>query len=360
MHIIKHSGSAFIVFCLLGTPVAYGARNQQLPPPPIPSIDLSELYNTQTAYGEQAVADDDIDEEERLSAEEMAKHYKNARMAFLFGQYKVAYKIWLPLAEEGYADAQATIGWMYHADKGVKKNLNQAYYWYRKAAKQGHVIAQNNVGVFYEQGLGSIRKSTKKAAKWYRESAELGYSYAQYNLGMLYKNGLGVKKNKNEAIYWLQIAALQGVKQAQDALTQLGRNVPNHNKPKPIQKPLWNEQNKKYGRHSFSKLNKHIRPRKPVFKNDWVMKQNPKYFTLQIAGGDNLDKLIKLTTAFPPKTEAAIYESGTKKKKFYGLLYGKYSSIEMARAEEKKLPEKLQKWTPWVRLFGAIQSKLKR
>ena len=202
MHIIKNTTSAFVISCVLCVSTIYAA----LPPRPIADVsqiytvdvDLSELYNTQTAYGEQSVMDDDIDEEETLSDAEKAKQYKNARMAFLFGQYKLAYKIWLPLAEDGYADAQATIGWMYHADKGVQKNLNRAYYWYQKAAVQGHLIAQNNIGVFHEQGLGSARKSTKEAAKWYQESAELGYSYAQYNLGMLYKDGRGVKKNKNE------------------------------------------------------------------------------------------------------------------------------------------------------------------
>jgi len=330
----------------------------QLPPSPS-SEDMDELYNTQTAYGETSVVDDDIDEEEKLSDEEMAEQYKNGRMAFLFGQYKLAYKIWLPLAEEGYADAQATIGWMYHADKGVKKSLNQAYYWYKKAAKQGHLIAQNNIGVFHEQGLGGARKSTTEAAKWYRESADLGYSYAQYNLGILYKNGRGVKKNKNEAIFWLQIAALQGVKQAQDTLNQFGKNAPSHKKSKPIQEPLWSKQGKKFRRHNFGKLKKHTKPRKPVFKNDWVLKQNPKNYTLQIASGDNLEILLQLTTTYPPKIEAAIFESKVKGKKVYGLLYGKFPDAKLAQEKAKNLPDKLQKWKPWVRKFGDIHSKLK-
>jgi len=358
MHIIKNTGSTIVFFCLFYVSCAFGAVDKQLPST-TSSEEIDELYNTQTEYGETSVVDDDIDEEEKLSDEEMAKQYKNARMAFLFGQYKLAYKIWLPLAEEGYADAQATIGWMYHADKGVKKNLNQAYYWYKKAAKQGHLIAQNNIGVFHEQGLGGARKSTREAAKWYRESADLGYSYAQYNLGMLYKDGRGVKKNKNEAIFWLQIAALQGVKQAQDSLNQLGKNVPSHKKLKSKKEPLWNKKGKKFGQHDFSKLNKHTKPRKPVFKNEWVLKQNPKNFTLQIASGDNLKVLLQLTTAFPPKIEAAIFESKLKGKKMYGLLYGQFPDAKLAQEESKNLPAKLQKWTPWVRKFSDIQKKLK-
>lgn len=146
--------------------------------------------------------------------------YSNGRMAFLFGQYKAAYDIWLPLAEDGYAKAQATIAWMYHTGKGVKKDLAAAFEWYEKAAKQNHPIAQNNVGVFYEQGL-SVGKSSSRAAKWYRESAEWGYPYAQYNLGTLYLEGRGVKKDEKEAQFWLQIAALQGVDHAVQALQNM-------------------------------------------------------------------------------------------------------------------------------------------
>jgi len=214
--------------------------------------------------------------------------------------------------------------------------------------------------VFHEQGLGGARKSSKEAAKWYRESADLGYSYAQYNLGMLYKNGRGVKKDKNEAIFWLQIAALQGVKQAQDSLNEFGKNAPSHKKLKPIQEPLWNKEGKKFKRHNFSQLNKHTKPRKPIFKNDWVLKQNPKHFTLQIASGPKIDNLMQLTKAFPPKTEAAIYETIVKGKKYYGLLYGKYPNSKLAQEEAQNLPDKLQKWKPWIRKFSDIRSNLKR
>jgi len=146
--------------------------------------------------------------------------YFTGRMAFLFGQYETAYKIWLPVAENGYAKAQATIAWMYHTGKGVKKDMAKAFEWYEKAAAQNHPIAQNNVGVFYEQGL-SVGKSASKAAKWYREAAEWGYPYAQYNLGTLYLEGRGVKRDEKEAQFWLQIAALQGVNQAVLALQKM-------------------------------------------------------------------------------------------------------------------------------------------
>lgn len=174
--------------------------------------------------------------------------YKKARMAFLFGQYQMAYKVWEPLAQKGHAKSQATIGWMYHTGKGVEKNMSTAREWYEKAAAQNHVIALNNLGVFYEQGL-SVHKSLSEAARFYTEAAELGYSYAQYNLGILYEKGKGLEKDLNLAIYWLQLAALQGVEQASDELLKLSKaKTPNHPdiKIKPDEKvkdvkghPIW-------------------------------------------------------------------------------------------------------------------------
>ena len=114
------------------------------------------------AYGEDVIADSDLVEDLPLSPEEIEKQYRQARMAFLFGQYKLAYKLWFPLAENGYANAQATIGWMYHTGKGVKQSYKQAYYWYIRAAKQGHAIAQNNIGVFYP--LQTFSKNRKVSA----------------------------------------------------------------------------------------------------------------------------------------------------------------------------------------------------
>lgn len=156
--------------------------------------------------------------------EYLKSEYKRGRMAFLFGQYEIAYKILLPLAENGYSKAQATVGWMYHIGKGKKKDLARALDWYEKAARDNHPVALNNIGVFYEQGL-HVGKSPKTAARWYRESAEWGYPYAQYNLGILYHEGRGVKKDPKEAQFWLQIAALQGVSQAVDTLRKISGKV---------------------------------------------------------------------------------------------------------------------------------------
>ncbi|MFV2058910.1 MAG: hypothetical protein ACC707_20820, partial [Thiohalomonadales bacterium] len=56
--------------------------------------------NETNAYGEDIFPDNDITDD-ALTTAEKAKQFKNARMAFLFGQYKLAFAGWEPLANEG-------------------------------------------------------------------------------------------------------------------------------------------------------------------------------------------------------------------------------------------------------------------
>ena len=53
-----------------------------------------------------------------------------------------------PLAEAGYATAQANLGLMYDLGLGVDEDDAEAVKWYRKAAEAGIASAQINLGLF--------------------------------------------------------------------------------------------------------------------------------------------------------------------------------------------------------------------
>ncbi len=53
------------------------------------------------------------------------------------GDYATAFKISLPLAEQGDADAQNKLGFMYDDGLGVPQDYAEAMKWYRNAAEQG-------------------------------------------------------------------------------------------------------------------------------------------------------------------------------------------------------------------------------
>ncbi|MCL2725942.1 MAG: SEL1-like repeat protein [Polyangiaceae bacterium] len=52
-------------------------------------------------------------------------------------------KWWRKAAEQGDAEAQAALGFMYSEGRGVAKDEAEAVKWWRKAAEQGYEEAQS-------------------------------------------------------------------------------------------------------------------------------------------------------------------------------------------------------------------------
>ncbi len=80
--------------------------------------------------------------------------------AYSGNDYATALKEWKPLAEQGDADAQFSLGAMYDSGKGVKQDYAEAVKWYQLAAKQGHSDAQFNLGAMYDNGQGVAQNYT--------------------------------------------------------------------------------------------------------------------------------------------------------------------------------------------------------
>jgi len=70
------------------------------------------------------------------------------------GDYKMAYKEFLPLAKAGDEKSMITLGLLFHEGKGFEQNYSTAMEWYIKAFRLGNGDAYNNIGVMYRDGLG--------------------------------------------------------------------------------------------------------------------------------------------------------------------------------------------------------------
>ena len=112
--------------------------------------------------------------------------------------YAKATRWYRKAAGNGHMYAQYNLGWCYEKGLGVAALPVEAAKWYRKAAEQGHAPSQCNLGLCYETGEGAV-KDLSMAVSWYRKSAEQNYLAAQCNLGFCYKNGIGVKQDEAEA-----------------------------------------------------------------------------------------------------------------------------------------------------------------
>ena len=138
-----------------------------------------------------------------------AQDFKKGVEAYGKGDFKTALREFRALAEQGDADAQNILGWMYDSGKGVLQDYKEAVKWYRKSAEQGNAEAQYNLGVLYRNGEG-VTQDDKEAVKWYRKAAEQGHAKAQHNLGVMYVKGQGALQDDIYAHMWLNIAASNG------------------------------------------------------------------------------------------------------------------------------------------------------
>ena len=83
-------------------------------------------------------------------------------------------KRWLPLAEQGQAEAQYYVARIYaNGMSGVATDYGKAAEWYQLAAKQNFSSAIQELGYMYEQGLG-VQQDAKMALNLQRQAAGLG------------------------------------------------------------------------------------------------------------------------------------------------------------------------------------------
>ena len=146
---------------------------------------------------------------------------KSGVEAWSKGDYPSAIKAWRPLAITGDADAQFNLGQAYKLGRGVPLDLKQAEDWYRKAALQGHLQAEDNYGlVQFQNG------SRQQALPWIEKSAARGEPRSQYILGTALFNGDMITKDWVKAYALMTRASAAGLAPASASLAQMDRYIP--------------------------------------------------------------------------------------------------------------------------------------
>ena len=176
-----------------------------------------------------------------------------------------AFEWFMVAARQGNTQAEYYVSMYYQNGKGVPQNMEQAIYWFEKAAvkkeknalyhlamilikqevkdyitiaklleqaaAQEHAHAQYNLAVMYQKGDG-VTQNLQKSFFWYEKAANAGLAIAQYNLGMIYFEGKVVEKDEAKAKSLWQKAADQGLEVA----VKLMLSINNYEK---LQKSTW-------------------------------------------------------------------------------------------------------------------------
>jgi hypothetical protein len=94
--------------------------------------------------------------------------------ALLEGNFAEAYCQWKPLAEQGHAESQYNLGWLYANGNGMNVDLHKAGRWWLAAAQQGHADAQFAIGMALTTGEG-FPKDMAQATDWFLRAARQGH-----------------------------------------------------------------------------------------------------------------------------------------------------------------------------------------
>ncbi|WP_137871015.1 SPOR domain-containing protein [Sphingopyxis sp. 2PD] len=137
------------------------------------------------------------------------------------GDYQGAVAEWRPAALAGDADAQFNLGQAYKLGRGVPTDLAQAEAWYRRAAKQGHLQAEDNLGLVL---FTANRRD--EAMPFITRSAERGEPRAQYVLGTAHFNGDLAPRDLARAYALTKRASDAGLGIASARLAQLDSLIP--------------------------------------------------------------------------------------------------------------------------------------
>ncbi len=136
-------------------------------------------------------------------------------------EYRDELDKWMLRAYEGDRDAQFKVGVLFTNDQFGPPDFEQAVYWYKQAARQGHVLAQYNLGHQYLTGIG-VEKSDASAMEWWLKAADQDHALAQFNVGRAYYLGIGLNEDHSESKYWFERAAANQEPKSIDILKQLG------------------------------------------------------------------------------------------------------------------------------------------
>lgn len=160
------------------------------------------------------------------------------------GNYLAAVDILMPLAKAGNPRAQYAIGYMHQKGNGLPQDKDEANKWFRKAlpgltekAENGSRSTQHLLSIIYRRGYG-VEKDEEIAAEWNLKAAKQGHSLAQYNMGWAYAHGRGVPWNEKKAIKWYEKAAAQGNPSAANNIGAIYHNGETIQKD-PIKALMW-------------------------------------------------------------------------------------------------------------------------
>lgn len=124
-------------------------------------------------------------------------------------------------ADQGDAKAQTILGVMHALGTSIAPTNEDAAHWLARAKTQNDGAAQFACGAAFDYGMWGFPQDHDEAIRWYQVAADNGVSEAQYTLGMKYEEGDGVEQNYPRALMLFTASARHDNADADEALGDL-------------------------------------------------------------------------------------------------------------------------------------------
>ena len=124
-----------------------------------------------------------------------------------------AFELYERAAQQGHVDCQYNVGTMYRDGRGCEQSDE-------RAAEQGRADAQSILGCAYQYGQG-VPQNYERAVELYKLSEAQGHAIATLSLGMCYFNGQGVDQSYAEARRLYELAVARGEREVAPSSLQV-------------------------------------------------------------------------------------------------------------------------------------------
>lgn len=90
----------------------------------------------------------------------------------------------------------------------------------------------------------------------------------------------------------------------------------------------------------------------------WMMQNSSRHYSLQIMGGRDLKAIQNFIAQNHLQGKARYYSAELQGQKWYMLVYGNFASEKQALRASKKLPQDLRSHHPWIKSYAEIQKEI--
>lgn len=144
--------------------------------------------------------------------------------AFQRGYYLTAMELALPRAQLGDPAAQTLVAEILDNGLGVRRNREQATFWYGQAAEGGDPAAMFKYALLLMEG-SRVPADRRKADELMKKAADLGNASAQFNYAQVLVANSPGDKGLRDALPYYEKSAEQGIADAQYAVSQIYINL---------------------------------------------------------------------------------------------------------------------------------------